>query len=332
MNRSVIAGTGSYLPDPIVTNQDLGRGVGLSPEEIFKRTGIRERRRAAEGAAASDLATRAAERALEAASIQVGELDLIIVATTSPDRLFPSTACQVQKNLKAPRVPAFDLNASCSGFLYALHVADAHLQSGQVNTALVIASEVKSRFVDPNDPETAFLFGDGAGAVVLRRDRVTASRGPKRGILWTRLFTDGSRHEWIRLPAGGSRLPTTLETLQKGENSMILQGGRVFRAAVREMTRTFQLALEETGFTAEEFTHFFFHQANLRILRKVAGELALPSGKIPVTLDRYGNTSSASIPITWDETVREGKVHPGDLLYLGTFGGGLTWGGMVIRW
>jgi 3-oxoacyl-[acyl-carrier-protein] synthase-3 len=330
MRSSTILGTGSYLPDAVIENASLSGDLGISPEAMEKRSGIRQRRRASDKEATSDLATAAAEKALAAAALQPSDVDLIVVATTSPDMPFPSTACIVQNNLGARRVPAFDIGASCSGFLYALHTAESFVLTGQIDRALVIASEVKSRFVNPRDPETAYLFGDGAGAVILGGAPRSQDGGPE--ILWTRLYADGSHHRWIELPAGGSRLPATPQTLREGLHTMRLDGGRIFRAAVREMSRNLREGLEATGLSIPQISHFFFHQANLRILKKIAAEFLIPWDKIPMTLESYGNTSSASIPITLDESVRSGKIQRGDLLYLGTFGGGLTGGGMILRW
>lgn len=320
-----IAGTGSYLPADIVTNRELSKIVGLSPENIERMTGIRERRRARPDEATSDLATRAGQSALHAAGIGGEDVGLIIVATTSPDMPFPSTACIVQKNIGAKKAFAFDINASCSGFLYALSIAGMFIKNGQADTALVIASEVKSRFVDSKDKETAILFGDGAGAVVLRENR-------GENMISTRLYADGKNWKWIHLPAGGSKIPATSSTIAAGLHTMRMEGSKVYKTAIRTLEKMVIDIVKGCGLKMEDIDHFIFHQANLRIIDQVIERLGIPMEKVPLSLTFNGNTSSASIPITLDQIVREGRIKKGDTILLASFGGGLTWGASIVRW
>jgi len=339
MNFDVyIAGTGSYLPDEIVTNEVLSETTGLSPEEIEKRTGIKMRRRAGAGIAASDLATHAALAALASAGLEAKDVGLIVLSTTSPDMPFPATACIVQKNIGSEKAFAFDINASCSGFLYALSIAEAFLKNGMADTALVIASEVKSKFVDPKDRQTAILFGDGAGAVVLRS--IDSSRSSYRGegfkrgkrIIRTRLHADGKNWSWIHLPAGGSKSPASPSTIASGLHTMRMDGGRVYKAAIQILGTILPAFVEESGFLMEEIDLFILHQANLRILSRVIQRAGIPAEKIPLSLTKIGNTSSASIPITLDHAVKEGRLKEGHLVVMASFGGGLTWGASILRW
>lgn len=317
---SQIIGTGIALPKRIVTNFELSQRLGISERAIEKRTGIQTRHWVQEGETTSTLATEAARAALHSADLSAQSIDLIIVSTTSPDMFFPSTACLVQKALSARFIPALDLNASCSGFLYALSVADQYLQSKSVEHVLVISAEVKSPFVNPDDPSTAFLFGDGAGAVVL-------SRG-ERGIRSIRIHADGSRHKLIYLPAGSSRFPTTRSSLQEGLNYMRMDGKPLFRMAVKKMETALVSLIEECS----EIDLFLFHQANLRILEALLKKQKIPTTKTHITIPKFGNTSSSSLPIALDEAVREGKLKRGDRVALCAFGGGLTWGTALLDW
>jgi 3-oxoacyl-[acyl-carrier-protein] synthase III len=330
MIRSRILGTGSYLPVRIVSNEEVARSLGLAPEQIYRLTGIQERRWAAPDEASSDMGTAAARRALDAAGCDASSLDAIILSSTSPDMAFPSTACQIQRQLGCRGIGAFDVAASCSGFLYALSMAQAMIHSGQIRTCLVAAAEVKSRFVNRNDEATAILFGDGAAAVVLRAEQSEAPQ--PRGILGIRLYADGSQHGLIRLPAGGSRRPATQETVSAGEHALTMQCAPLFRAAVRRIEQAAREILKEFGVRLGEVAHVVLHQANGRILAQVAERLGVPSGRLTSVLDRYGNTSSASLPIALDTAVREGRVAAGDLVLLGSFGGGLTWAAGLVRW
>ena len=335
-----IAGTGSYLPDERITNEALSVTTGLTPAEIVRMTGIRERRRARPEEATSDLATRAAVSALQAAGVEARDLDLIVQATTSPDMHSPATACFVQRNIGAKKAAAFDINASCSGFLYALNVAEMFIRGGQADTALVIAAEVKSRFVNPGDKETAILFGDGAGAVVLRNSRdknvpPIDRRGfqtPSKGILGTCLHANGAHWNWIHLPAGGSRTPASPATIAADLHTMRMDGSKVYKAAIKTLSRMVVDIVKECGLRIEDIDHFIFHQANLRIIEQVIRRTGIPKEKVPLSLPSYGNTSSASIPITLDQTVRNGGIQEGDIVALASFGGGLTWGASIVRW
>ncbi len=356
-NTAYIIGTGSYLPEDIITNEDLSRLTGLTPHEIKKRTGILERRRASKDEATSDLATQAALSALKSSGVALEDVGLIVLSTTSQDMFMPSTACIVQKNIGAKKAAAFDINASCSGFLYAVSTAEMFIKSGQTNTALVIAAEVKSRFVDPKDKETAILFGDGSGAVVLSsvipakagiqsepispladpestlslRERV-GEAGFSAEILSTRLYADGSHWNWINLPAGGTRRPSSQETVKSGLHFMQMDGGKVYRKAIKTLEGLITDTVMRGGLTLDDIDTFIFHQANLRIIKQVITRLDIPEEKVPVTITHTGNTSSASIPITLDQLVREGRIKKGDTVLMAAFGGGLTWGASVLNW
>ncbi|HET7909875.1 MAG TPA: beta-ketoacyl-ACP synthase 3 [Nitrospira sp.] len=330
MIRSRVIGTGSYVPERVVSNQEAGAALAIDPAMISRLTGIEERRWADAGQASSDLAVHAARAALDAAGLQATALEAILVSTTSPDMAFPSTACHVQRNLSCGSVAAFDIAASCSGFLYGLSMADALIRSGQIKTCLVAAAEVKSRTLDPADLETALLFGDGAGAVIVRGEDDKSQ--PSRGLLGIRLAADGSRHDLIRIRAGGSRRRASHDTLQAGGHSLRMQGAPLFRLAVRRLEQTVRELLKEFGVEPRDVAQFVLHQANGRILAKVARRLGVPHDRIGSVIARFGNTSSASLPIALDHVVRAGKVRPHDLMVLGSFGGGLTWASGLIRW
>lgn len=330
MIQGRIVGTGSYLPDRVVANAEVACPLGLDPERIYQLTGIRERRWALPDEAPSDMAMAAGRQALDAAGCDASAVDAIIVSTTSPDMAFPSTACLVQRGLGCRRVGAFDVSASCSGFLYALSMAHAMVQSGQANTCLVAAAEVKSRFLDQHDEATALLFGDGAGAVVLRAEKAEGPGSP--GLLGIRLYADGSHHELIRIPAGGSRTPGSRDTVLAGAHTLRMQGAPLFRMAVRRIEQAVHEILKEFGVRVEDLAQVVLHQANGRILAQVAQRLDVAQNRLASVIERYGNTSSASLPIALDAAVRAGKVTPGDLILLGSFGGGLTWGAGLVRW
>lgn len=330
MKRMRVLGTGSYLPERIVSNREVAGPLGIAPEAIERLTGIRERRWAAESQASSDLAIEASRQALQAAGCGAGDVDAIIVSTTSPDSAFPSTACFVQRGLGCRGVAAFDVSASCSGFLYGLSMANAMIVSGQAETCLVTAAEVKSRFLDPADASTAVLFGDGAGAVVVRGEPDRGLNG--RGVLGIRLHSDGSKHDLIRVPAGGSRVPASAETVARREHVLRMQGASLFRIAVRRVEQAVQDILKEFGVPVDELSQVVLHQANGRILANVADRLNIPAGRLTSVIDRYGNTSSASLPIALDAAVRAGQVRPDDMVLLGSFGGGLTWATGLVRW
>ena len=320
-----IAGSGAYVPVRRVTNEELAASVGLDDAGIRRRTGIRERRWAAKDQAASDLATEAVRAAMERAGCAANDLEAIVLATTSPDMWFPSTACLVQRNLQASNGFALDVSASCCGFLFALSVAEQFIRSGQVKTVAVVATEVKSRFLDRNDPATAILFGDGAGAVILKGSEEEA------GLLSIRLYSDGSKSGMIRIPAGGSRLPISETTLAEGQHVIRMKGGSLFKAAVQRLTDVTHEILKIHHLQTADIHHFVFHQANGRLLSAVAKRLQIPQDRIVTTLDRFGNTSSASLPMALDHLLRSGRVRPGDLIFLGAFGGGINWGGALVR-
>ena len=328
-NTAYIIGTGSYLPDYIVTNEEMAGITGLSPHDIKKKTGIIERRRADKDEATSDLATKAALSALKSAGVAVEDVGLIVLSTTSPDMFMPSTACLVQRNIGAKKAAAFDVNASCSGFIYSLNIAEMFIRGSQTNTALVIAAEVKSRFVDPRDKETAILFGDGAGAIVLSNEHALSQLSAQ--ILGTWLYADGTNWKWINLPAGGSRMPVTADTIASGLHTMQMDGSKVYRKAIKTFEGLLTDTVKRCGLTLDDIDTFIFHQANLRIIKQVISRLGIPEEKVPVTITRTGNTSSASIPITLDQLVREGKIKKGDNVLLAAFGGGLTWGAAILR-
>lgn len=330
MIRTRVIGTGSYLPARVVTNEEVAVPLGLPPAQIQRLTGIRERRWAAEHEAPSDMAIEAGRRALDAAGCEASALEAIILSTTSPDMIFPSTACYVQRGLGCKGVGAFDVSASCSGFLYGLSMAQAMIQSGQVRTCLVAASEVKSRFLDPKDEATAMLFGDGAGAVIVQGEE---DHSPEwHGLLGIRLYADGARHGLIRVPAGGSRTPSSLDTLARQEHVLRMQGASLFRAAIRRIEQAVQDILKEFGVRLGDLQQVVLHQANGRILTQIADRLEIPEDRLSSVIERYGNTSSASLPIALDVAVRNGKITTGDLVLLGSFGGGLTWAAGLVRW
>ena len=330
MKRMRVLGTGSYLPERIVSNREVAGPLGIAPEAIERLTGIRERRWAAESQASSDLAIEASRQALQTAGCGAGDVDAIIVSTTSPDSAFPSTACFVQRGLGCRGVAAFDVSASCSGFLYGLSMANAMIVSGQAETCLVTAAEVKSRFLDPADASTAVLFGDGAGAVVVRGEPDRGLNG--RGVLGIRLHSDGSKHDLIRVPAGGSRAPASVDTVARRDHVLRMQGASLFRIAVRRVEQAVLEMLNEFGVQVDELNQVVLHQANGRILSNVADRLGIPAERLTAVIDRYGNTSSASLPIALDAAVRAGQVRPDDMMLLGSVGGGLTWATGLVRW
>ena len=323
-NRSKIIGTGAYAPKRVMTNRDLGKMVNTSDEWILERTGIRERHIAAEGEAASDLAVEAARQALEAARLKASEIDLLIVATCTPDMLLPSTACIVQDRLGAKKAVAFDVSAACSGFLYALSIGDQYLRNGVFKNALIIGAEVMSRITDWTDRGTCILFGDGAGAVVLESQKTT------HGILSTHLYSDGKLWDLIYVPDGGSRSP--MEADRKNQTVMKMRGNETFKVAVRNLAEAATEALAHNHLKTSDVSLLIPHQANLRIINAVADRLGFPMERVMVNIDRYGNTSAASVPMALDEAVRSGRIQKGDILLLEAFGGGLTWASAVIRW
>jgi len=323
--KARIAGTGSYAPANVVTNADLERMVATSDEWIRERTGIRERRIAATGEACSDLAVQAGKRALTAAGLAATDLDMILVATCTGDYPLPATACLVQHQLGATKAAACDLSAACCGFVYALSVADAYVKNG-MRHVLVIGSEVMSAITDWTDRNTCVLFGDGAGAVV-----VSASDG-ERGILSTHLRSDGTLCELIMVPGGGSRTPPSEKVIAERLQYIKMKGNETFKVAVRNLEEIARATLSSNDLRVEDLDLYVPHQANVRILKAVIERLGLPIEKVLLNLDRYGNTSAASIPIALDEAVREGRIKDGSLVMLGAFGAGLTWASALIRW
>ncbi len=323
MLRARVIGTGGYLPARVLTNADLAARLDTSDEWIVERTGIRERRIAADGELTSDLAVAAARPALEAAGLSAADIDLIVLATATPDQTFPATATAVQAKLGMTRGVAFDVGAVCSGFLYALSVADSMLRAGQATTALVIGAETFSRILDWEDRGTAVLFGDGAGAVVLRAGEC-AGTPTDPGVLACRLHSDGRHSELLYVDGG----PSSTGTVGK----LRMRGREVFRHAVVNLTEVMGEVLGEAGLTAADVTWLIPHQANLRILEATARKLDLPLARVVVTVDVHANTSAASVPLALDCAVRDGRVKSGDLLLLEAMGGGFTWGAAAVRW
>jgi len=323
--RSVILGTGSELPSKVVTNHDLEKMVETSDEWITVRTGIKERRVLEEGKGNADMAFRAARRALKDAQMQATDLDAIIMGTVTPDYPFPSSACVLEDMLGARDVFSFDVGAACSGFLNALSVADSFIRTGQINKALVVGSDALSRLLDWQDRGTCILFGDGAGAVVLG-----ASQNGS-GILSTRLRTDGSYVKTLYVPAGGSLKPATPETVQRNEHTITMNGKEVFKIAVRSMEEISRQALIEADVQVSEVALVIPHQANRRIIVALAERLGIPMERVMVNLEKYGNTSAASIPVALDEAKRQGRIKPGDIVLLNAFGAGFAWGAAVIK-
>ena len=325
--RTVIAGTGSYLPEKVLTNFDLEKIVDTTNEWILSRTGIRERHMAAPEEATSDLATEASRAALEMAGVDPADLDLIIVATLTPDHYFPSTAGFVQRNLGADKAAAFDLEAACTGFIYALTVGDLFIKSGTYQKVLVIGAEVLSKFLDWEDRDTCVLFGDGAGAAVL-----VPGDDTERGIISTHLHSDGRMAELLYTPAGVSRMPITKEAIDQKLNTVKMRGHEVFKVAVTRLSEVVEEVMEANGLREEDIDLLVPHQANLRIIQATARKLKFPMEKVIITVDTHGNTSAASVPLALDVAVRSKRINEGDRVLLEAFGGGLTWGGALVRW
>jgi 3-oxoacyl-[acyl-carrier-protein] synthase-3 len=323
--RSRIAGTGSYAPERVLTNADLERMVETSDEWIVERTGIRERRMAAPGEACSDLAVKAAERALEAAGVAAADLDMVLLATCTGDSPLPSTACLIQHRIGATKAAACDIGAACCGFVYALAVGDAYVKTG-MRHVLVIGAEVMSSITNWKDRNTCILFGDGAGAVVLSATK------EDRGILSSHLHSDGSLWNLICVPGGGSRMPPTEKMLADELQYITMKGNETFKVAVKTLEESAREALDANGLSVTDLDVYVPHQANARILKAVASRLELPMEKIVMNVDRYGNTSAASIPIALDEAVRGGRITKGRLVMMSAFGSGLTWATTLVRW
>lgn len=326
-NRTVsIVGTGSYVPERILTNGELEKLVETSDEWITSRTGIKERRIAADGEHTSHMAAEAARRAMAQAGITAEEIDLIIVGTVTPDTFFPSTACHVQRMLGAKNAACFDLSAACSGFLYAVEVAQQFIANHTYETVLVIGADKLSSIVDWEDRNTCVLFGDGAGAAVLRY------RADSHGVITTFMASDGNYGDILHMPGGGCAQPITRENLDEKLNTLKMNGRETFKQAVLSMGSAATHALEQAGLTTEDLTCIIPHQANMRIIEALADRLTIPLEKFHVNLDRYGNTSAAAVAIALDEANREGRFKVGDYILLVVFGGGLTYASSVIQW
>ncbi len=326
-NRTVsIVGTGSYVPEKILTNAELERLVETSDEWITSRTGIRERRIAAPGEHTSHMAARAAERAMEQAGITAEQIDLIIVGTVTPDTAFPSTACHVQRILGAKNAACFDLSAACSGFLYAVEVAQQFIANHTYETVLVIGADKLSSIVDWGDRNTCVLFGDGAGAAILRY------RAGSHGVITTFMASDGNFGDILHMPGGGCAIPITKDNVDEKLNTLKMNGRETFKQAVLSMGSAATKALEQAGLTTDDLTCIIPHQANMRIIEALADRLEIPLEKFHVNLDRYGNTSAAAVAIALDEANREGRFKVGDYILLVVFGGGLTYASSVIQW
>ncbi|RCX21360.1 3-oxoacyl-[acyl-carrier-protein] synthase-3 [Fontibacillus phaseoli] len=325
--RSIgIVGFGKYVPEKVLTNADLEKMVETNDEWIVSRTGIRERHIAAPEQATSDLAYEAAVRALKSAGLAAEDLELIIVATVTPDTTFPSTACILQDKLGAKKAAAFDLSAACSGFVYSMATANGFLQTGMYNNALIIGADTLSRITDYSDRNTCVLFGDGAGAVVLGE----VPQG--RGFLSFDLGAEGAGGALLKLEGGGSRLPASQDTVQGGKHFIYMNGREVFKFAVRVMGTATEEVLRKAGKSKEDIDLFVPHQANIRIIQSAMQRLDLPEEKCVINVDKYANTSAASIPLALVEAAEEGRMKEGDTILLVGFGGGLTWGASVLVW
>jgi len=324
--NSGILGTGHSYPEGILTNADLERIVDTSDEWITTRTGIKQRRKAAPDEYTSQFAVRAAREAIARAGIEPTELDLILCATVTPDQILPSTGCLIQAELGADKAAAMDIVAACSGFLYGLTLADSMIRGGQSKYALVIGAEILTRYVDYTDRSTCVLFGDGAGAAVLG-----AVEGD-RGILAAQIRSDGRYEEQLYAPGGGTKGGFSAETIARGDHFFKMKGNELFKVAVRSMADISREVLEEAGLTTADVQLFIPHQANQRITDAVANKLSVDSALVYSNIAMHGNTSSASIPIGLDECVSSGRVQKGDVVLMASFGGGVTWGGVVMRW
>lgn len=324
--RARIVGTGHSYPEGILTNADLEKIVETSDDWITTRTGIKQRRKAAPGEYTSMFAVRAAKQAIERAGLEPTDIDLLLCATVSPDQILPSTGCIIQAELGANKAAAMDIVAACSGFLYGLTLADTMIRTGQSKNALVVGAEVLTQYVDYTDRQTCVLFGDGAGAAVL------SASNSDRGILAARIRSDGRYQEQLFSPGGGTRRPPTAETLAAGDHFFKMKGNELFKVAVRSMADISKEVLEEAGLKADDVKLFIPHQANQRITDAVANKLNVESERVYSNIAMHGNTSSASIPIGLDECVEAGRITEGDLVLLASFGGGVTWGGVLMRW
>ncbi len=328
MNKPIveIAGTGRYTPERILTNEDLSKMVTTSDEWITERTGIKERRISSDTETLAYMGRIAAEQALEEAGLAADQIDTILFATASPDRLLPSTACDLQAALGAENAAAMDIGAACSGFIFAVTVAEGMISSGKAKNVLVIGGERLSRIVDYEDRSTCILFGDGVGAAIVR-----PATGD-RGVVSTYLKSDGRLAELLWRPAGGSSIPASAESVEDKSIYMQMAGPEVFKHAVKSMTDACDRAMEMAGLTGDDIDVMIPHQANVRIIKATAKHAGMPMEKVVVNVDRFGNTSAASIPIALDEQIRAGTIKKGDTVLLVAFGAGFTWGSMVVKW
>jgi 3-oxoacyl-[acyl-carrier-protein] synthase-3 len=328
MNKKIsahITGTGSAAPEKVLTNFDLEKMVETSDQWITERTGIKQRRIADDGTAASDLALEASRKAMEEAKIKAEEIDLILLGTVTPDFLLPSTACVLQDRLGAKNAGVLDIVAACSGFIYGLSIAQAYVISGKYKNILVIGVEVLSKITDWTDRDTCVLFGDGAGAAVVQ------AINSDKGIIATYLSGDGSLSSLLHIPVGGSRIPLTSENIHQRFHFIQMKGSEVFKSAVRSMGNAAQRVIDMGGISSENVNLLIPHQANIRIIEATAKRIKLPMDKVYVNIDRYGNTSAASVPIALDEARRNGKIKDGSNVVLVAFGAGFTWGSALIR-
>jgi 3-oxoacyl-[acyl-carrier-protein] synthase III len=324
--KSRILGVGAYTPERVLTNRELEKIVDTSDEWIRERTGIHERRIAADGESTSDMALRAAERALEMAGLGPQALDLIVVGTVTPDMPFPSTAAFLQHKLGAGMIPSFDIGAACAGFIYGLSIADRFIGAGAHRHVLVVGVELLSRVLDWQDRGTCVLFGDGAGAAVLG-----VAEGNGRGVLSTSLHTDGALTGLLSLPGGGSREPMTVQSLADQRNKVHMMGQEIFRVAVKNLAMSSEAAMAEAGVRASDIDWVVPHQANIRILKQLAERLAIPIERFVLNIDRYGNTSSASVPIALDEAWRDGRIKEGQTVLVFALGSGVSWASAIVR-
>jgi 3-oxoacyl-[acyl-carrier-protein] synthase-3 len=323
---AIITGTGMSVPDRVMTNKDLEKIVDTTDEWIRTRTGIRERRIAGEGEKVSDFCYRASVAAMEAAGVEPEEIGLIIVATVTPDHPIPSTACILQHRLGCRKAAAFDMQAGCSGFIYAQSVAKQFVVSGRTKHVLVVGAELLSKFLNWEDRTTCVIFADGAGAIIMSEGELP------RGVLSSEMRSDGDMADFITLPGGGSAHPPTEQTVRDKMHYIQIRGNETFKMAVRSIEGVCREVLKKADLTPDDVNWFIPHQANQRIISAVGKLLGITDGRCYVNLDRFGNTSAASIPIALDEVVRDGKVKPGDIVLMGAFGAGLTWAASVVRW
>ena len=330
MLRSRIIGVGAHAPKRVLNNRDLEKMVDTNDEWITSRSGIKERRIAGEDETTSDLAAAATLRALEMAGLKAEDVELIVHGTASPDMPLPSTACHLQRKIGAKKAAAFDVGAGCSGFLYALSVADKFVKTGSVKNAVVVGVEILSKFINWKDRGTCILFGDGAGVAVLRGEEAKDAKSP--GVLSTHIHSDGDGWNLIMIPGGGTANPPSQRVLDEGLQYIHMQGKETFKIAVKSLAEVAGEALVANGMTNADVTHLVSHQANKRIIDAVVDRVGLSADKVHMNLDRYGNTSAASIPITLDEGVRNGRIKSGDVILMTAFGAGLTWASSLARW